>query len=72
MVQLYLLKKEGDLKTPIGKWKLGKIFIRRDKVKYLKLNKNIKKIIYISKNYFWCDDRYNKNYNKLLINKIIS
>ena len=48
---------------------LGKIFIRRDKVKYLKLNKNIKKIIYISKNYFWCDDRYNKNYNKLLINK---
>ena len=63
-------KKEGDLKTPIGKWELGKIFIRRDKVKYLKLNKNIrKKIIYISKNYFWCDDSYNKNYNKLLINK---
>ena len=72
MVQLSLLKKEGDLKTPIGKWELGKIFIRRDKVKYLKLNKNIrKKIIYISKNYFWCDDSYNKNYNKLLINKKI-
>ena len=36
-------KKEGDLKTPLGKWELGKIFIRRDKVKYIKLNKNIKK-----------------------------
>ena len=62
-------KKEGDLKTPLGKWELGKIFIRRDKVKYIKLNKNIKKKInYINKSFFWCDDRYNKNYNKLLIN----
>ena len=63
-------KKEGDLKTPLGKWELGKIFIRRDKVKYIRLNKNIKKKInYINKSYFWCDDRYNKNYNKLFINK---
>ena len=63
-------KSEGDLKTPIGKWELGRIFIRKDKIKYLKVSRNIKgKIFYIKKNFFWCDDNNNANYNKIFINK---
>ena len=63
-------KSEGDLKTPIGKWELGKIFIRKDKIRYLKVSKNIRsKIFYIKKNFFWCDKGSDSNYNKLFINK---
>ena len=58
-------KKEGDFATPIGKWKLGKIFLRNDKLSFLKIKKNIRKrIIYISKNSGWCDDISSRNYNK--------
>ena len=32
-------KKEGDFATPIGKWKLGKIFVRTDKLPFLKTKK---------------------------------
>tara|TARA_B100001769_G_scaffold206822_1_gene166315 strand:+ start:352 stop:888 length:537 start_codon:yes stop_codon:yes gene_type:complete len=58
-------KKEGDFATPIGKWKLGKVFLRRDKLPFLKIKKNIRKrIIYISKNSGWCDDTASRTYNK--------
>ena len=41
-------KIEGDKSTPMGKWKILTIFIRRDKKLKLKLNKYIKnKIVYI-------------------------
>lgn len=63
-------KSEGDFKTPVGKWELGKIFIRKDKIKHLKVSKNIKsKIVYIKKNLFWCDNNNDANYNKFFINK---
>ena len=58
-------KKEGDFATPIGKWKLGKIFLRNDKLPFLKTKKNIRKrIIKVSKNSVWCDDISSKDYNK--------
>ena len=64
-------KKEGDFGTPKGKWKLGKIFYRRDKHRFLKLHKFVKKNIYpIKKNHGWSDDKFSFNYNKLLdVNK---
>ena len=63
-------KKEGDLKTPKGKFKLKLIFYRKDKIKILKTS--LKKIA-IQKNMGWCDDATNKKkYNKLIkVNKNI-
>ena len=58
-------RKEGDFTTPIGKWKLGKIFIRRDKVPFLKFNKELRKrVSFISNDTGWCDDINSQNYNK--------
>ena len=54
-------KKEGDLKTPKGIFKLGLLYFRKDRVKYIK--SKIKKRI-IQKNYGWCDDQNNKKYNQ--------
>jgi L,D-peptidoglycan transpeptidase YkuD (ErfK/YbiS/YcfS/YnhG family) len=54
-------KKEGDLKTPSGIFKLKKIFYRKDRIKLF--NTSIKKII-IKKNMGWCDDVNSKSYNK--------
>ena len=63
-------KIEGDFKTPSGKWELGKIFIRKDKLKYFKVSRSIdKKNNFIHKNYFWCDDSTNISYNKLFIDR---
>ena len=60
-------KIEGDKSTPMGKWKILTIFIRRDKKLKLKLNKYIKnKIVFIKKNFIWCDDIKSFHYNKLL------
>ena len=56
-------KKEGDLKTPKGKFKLKLIFYRKDKIKILKTS--LKKIA-IQKNMGWCDDIKSKKYNKLI------
>ena len=56
-------KKEGDLKTPNGKFKLKLIFYRKDKIKILKTS--LKKIA-IQKNMGWCDDIKSKKYNKLI------
>ena len=54
-------KKEGDLKTPTGIFKLEKIFYRKDRIKFIKttLKKN-----YIKKNDGWCDDPASKYYNR--------
>ena len=55
-------KKEGDLITPEGKYKIKYILYRKDRVK---LRSKIKKII-IKKNMGWCDDQTSKSYNKLI------
>jgi L,D-peptidoglycan transpeptidase YkuD (ErfK/YbiS/YcfS/YnhG family) len=56
-------KKEGDKKTPKGKFSLKYIFYRKDRIQKLKtiLPKKI-----IRKNMGWCDDTRSKSYNKLI------
>ena len=56
-------KKEGDLVTPKGKFKIKFILYRVDRVP--KLKTTLKKII-IRKNMGWCDDPKSKYYNKLI------
>ena len=55
------LKKEGDLATPKGTFKLGLLYYRKDRNKFIK-SKIRKKII--KKNMGWCDDSQSKKYNK--------
>ena len=59
------LKREGDLFTPIGKWKLRSLYYREDKCSLINesLNKKIK-INKISKACGWCDDINSKFYNQ--------
>ena len=60
-------KKEGDKKTPIGKWYLRKIFYRSDRVLRPKFKKNNSlKISKITKNCGWCDDINSNNYNRYI------
>ena len=59
-------KKEGDLSTPKGIFKLKKLYYRKDRVG-LPETKIEKKII--TKNIAWCDDPAHKNYNKPIHNK---
>jgi len=61
-------KVEGDKKTPVGKFKIGDLFYRKDRNK--KPNTKLK-CIPITKKLGWCDDPTNKKkYNKLIkINK---
>ena len=55
-------KKEGDLITPTGQFKIKYILYRKDRVKIsTKL-----KIIIIKKNMGWCDDPKSNHYNKLV------
>ena len=54
-------KREGDLKTPSGIFKLEKIFYRKDRINFFK--SSLKKII-IHKEMGWCDDIKSKYYNK--------
>ena len=54
-------KKEGDLKTPKGLFKIGFLYYRKDRIKSLKCK--IKKKI-IRKNMGWCNDANSKKYNK--------
>ena len=56
-------RKEGDLITPKGKYKIKYILYRKDRVK--KIQSKIKRIT-IKKNMGWCDDTKSKNYNKLI------
>ena len=56
-------KKEGDLITPKGEYKIKYILYRKDRIK--KIQSKIKKAE-IKKNMGWCDDPKSKNYNKLV------
>ena len=55
-------RKEGDLITPIGLFKIKYIFYRKDRVQIkTKLKKKV-----IKKNMGWCDDPTSNHYNKLI------
>ena len=56
-------KKEGDLKTPKGRFKFEFLLFRKDRVK--KIYSKLKKIK-ISKNMGWCDDSGSSSYNRLV------
>ena len=56
-------KKEGDLITPVGEFKIKFILYRKDRVKNLKTT--FKKIP-ITKKMGWCDDSKSNKYNKLI------
>ena len=56
-------KKEGDLITPKGTFKIKKLLYRRDKIGAI--NTNLKKTV-IKKNMGWCNDIKSKDYNKLI------
>ncbi len=55
-------KKEGDLITPIGQFKIKYILYRKDRVK---ISTKLKKRV-IKKNMGWCDDPKSSRYNKLI------
>ena len=60
-------KIEGDHCTPIGVFKIGKVYYRPDRIKKIDTMLKTKKI---TKKIGWCDDPYNKNYNKeIVLNK---
>ena len=54
-------KFEGDFNTPMGKFKIGTLYWRKDRVKLPETNLNKKKI---KKNMGWCNDINSKFYNK--------
>ena len=54
-------KKEGDLASPKGIFKLGLLYYRKDRIKSLKCK--IRKRI-IKKNMGWCNDSRSKKYNQ--------
>ena len=56
-------KREGDLITPIGSYKIKYILYRKDRIR--KIQSKIKKIV-IKKNMGWCNDSHSKDYNKLI------
>ena len=56
-------RKEGDLITPKGKYKIKYILYRKDRI--WKIQSKLKKII-ITKSMGWCDDPKSENYNKLI------
>ena len=56
-------KKEGDLITPKGQYKIKFILYRKDRLK--KIQSKLKKVV-IKKNMGWCDDPNSKKYNKLI------
>ena len=62
------LKVEGDKRTPIGIFKLGNLYFRKDRIRRLKSNF---KTFKINKFTGWCDDTKSKKYyNKLIkVNK---
>jgi L,D-peptidoglycan transpeptidase YkuD (ErfK/YbiS/YcfS/YnhG family) len=56
-------KREGDKITPIGTYKIFKIYYRNDRLK--KINSKIK-LHKINKNFAWCDDPLSEKYNQLI------
>jgi len=59
-------KKEGDLKTPKGSFKIGKLYYRRDRIKNISSNLNL---VPINKKMLWCHDLTNKKFYNTLIYK---
>ena len=60
-------KREGDKKTPVGKFSLGDLYFRADKIKKPETQL---KCIPIRKNMGWCNDvKSKKFYNKLISTK---
>ena len=57
------MKREGDQRTPRGKFKFILLLYRKDRVSYFR--SKIKKKV-IKKNMGWCDDPKSNNYNKLI------
>ena len=56
-------RREGDLITPKGNYKIKYIMYRKDRIKNIK--SKIKRVV-IKKNMGWCDDPRSKEYNKLI------
>ena len=56
-------KVEGDNKTPIGKFKLNRIFYRADKIT---IPETKIPTANITQNMGWCDDVNSNNYNELI------
>ena len=56
-------KTEGDNITPIGIYRIVKIYYRKDRIK--KITSNFRPIE-ISKDMCWCDDPKSKKYNQLI------
>jgi len=54
-------KIEGDLKTPLGKYEIGPLYYRADKIQKIKTKLNK---IKITKKFGWCNDINSKKYNK--------
>ena len=54
-------KREGDLSTPKGLFKLGKLYYRKDRNKTIKCKIKKKQI---KKNMGWCDDIKSRKYNR--------
>ena len=62
-------KKEGDLSTPKGIYKLGTLYYRKDRNQKPKTNFKTKNI---KSNMGWCDDSKSQHYNtEILINNSI-
>ena len=62
-------KIEGDNSTPKGKFKIGTLYYRADRVKKPLTKINTRKI---SKNIGWCNDSFSKYYNKKIKIKIFT
>ena len=56
-------RKEGDLITPKGEFKIKYILYRKDRIK--KIQSKLRKIV-IKKSMGWCNDGKSKDYNKLI------
>ena len=59
-------KKEGDKKTPTGKYSIENLYYRKDRIQ--KPHTSLK-CIEIKNDMGWCDDINSKNYNKLINTK---
>lgn len=59
-----LKKREGDNITPVGTYKILKVFYRKDRIR--KISSKFK-LFEIKKKMGWCDDPRSKNYNKLIL-----
>ena len=56
-------KKEGDLCTPKGSFKLQTVYYRSDRINKIETKLKLKKI---KRNMGWCNDPINKKYNSLI------